>query len=107
MNPTLEGKIREFFDDEDLAELLTAIRESGGLDCTGDCHRHKPGETHCTMIAQGLGLSSTGVKDRVQRLIEMRLVSRRRIKRENTTPLFKFTITPVGEKILQFYQKFI
>jgi hypothetical protein len=85
---------------DDLLAILRIIKEKGGTDCSGTCHHRKPGEFHCHVIGPMLKISSQGVKNRILTLLRAGLLERNRIEREGTYPLFRFTITPAGERVL-------
>jgi len=86
--------------DDDLITILTVLKKKGGTDCTGTCHHRKPGEFHCHTFGRMLNISSQGVKNRLLRLMRMGLVKRNRIARPSSTPLVRFTITDLAEKVL-------
>lgn len=85
----------------DLLNILRIIRERGGTDCSGTCHHRKPGEFHCHSIGRDLSISSSGVKERILTLVRMGLLNRRRIDRERTYPLTKFTVSEDGIRVLE------
>jgi DNA-binding MarR family transcriptional regulator len=85
---------------EDLMLILRMIRDKGGTDCSGTCHHRKPGEFHCHTMSQELKISSSGVKERILSLVRMGLLNRRRIERQGTYPLTKFTVSDEGRRIL-------
>ena len=80
--------------------MLRMIKEHGGTDCTGTCHHRKPGEFHCHVFGRMLKLSSHGIRTRVIKLVNMGLLERNRIKRDNGSLLVKYTITRAGEDLL-------
>lgn len=86
---------------EDHLAILSMIRDRGGTDCTGTCHHRKPGEFHCHTIGQILNLSSQGVKNRILELLRAGLLQRTRpARKDSSTLLVRFTITPEGERVL-------
>lgn len=88
---------------KEFIRILSAISERGGTDCTGSCHHRKPGEFHCHTLGRQLNLSSQGIKNRILELLRMGLLQRERIDREGAGLLIRFTITPEGQKDLNFY----
>jgi len=90
---------------EDLFAILSIISEKGGTDCTGTCHHRKPGEFHCHTFGQILNLSSQGVKNRILALLHAGLLKRMKLARKGSTPLVRFTITPDGERVLDYYRR--
>lgn len=86
--------------DDDLITILKVLKKKGGTDCTGTCHHRKPGEFHCHTFGSMLNLSSQGIKNRLLRLMRMGLVARTRIPRPHSTPLVRFIITDMAEKVL-------
>jgi hypothetical protein len=90
---------------ENSLAILSVIRDRGGTDCTGTCHHRKPGEFHCHTFGNMLNLSSQGVKNRILALLRDGLLERKRVDRDDSTLLVRFTITPEGESILDRYQR--
>jgi len=89
---------------QDLLDVLRSMKEKGGLDCIGGCRTRQPGEVHCQHIGPELEMSVTGVKERAMILLEKGLLNRARTHRvgsgiEGT----KWTVTPLGEKVLERY----
>lgn len=89
---------------ENSLAILSIIRDKGGTDCTGTCHHRKPGEFHCHTFGNMLNLSSQGVKNRILAMLRDGLLERKRVDRDDSTLLVRFTITPEGERILDSYQ---
>jgi predicted ArsR family transcriptional regulator len=85
---------------EDLLTIMRIVKEKGGTDCSGSCHHRKPGELHCHALAQMLRVSSSGIKERLLKLVHLGLMERRRIEREADTPIIRFVLSPDGEKVL-------
>lgn len=90
---------------EDHIRILAVIREKGGTDCTGTCHHRKPGEFHCHTFGRMLNLSSQGVKNRILKLLRLGLLRREKVKREDSTLLVRFLITPEGEETLALLKR--
>ncbi len=90
----------------DLLTIMKIIQERGGTDCSGSCHHRKPGEFHCHTISQELKISSSGVKERILTLVRMGLLERRRIEREGTYPITKFTLSEEGRRALEVQNNF-
>jgi predicted ArsR family transcriptional regulator len=86
-------------------DLLEAIKEVGGLDCSGNCRVRKPGEMHCSTIAGKLGLSPTSVKVRIQDLLRMGLIIRSREDAGRGRIILKFRISPLAERTLEVYHR--
>jgi hypothetical protein len=85
--------------------ILSIIRDRGGTDCTGTCHHRKPGEFHCHTFGNMLNLSSQGVKNRILEMLREGLLERKRLHRDGSTLLVRFTITPDGEKALDNFSR--
>lgn len=85
---------------EDLLTILKVIAEKGGTDCSGTCHHRKPGEFHCHTFGNMLKISSTGVKNRILKLLRMGLLERQRIENEGTFPLTRFIVSREGMEVL-------
>jgi len=84
----------------DLLAIMRVVKEKGGTECTGSCHHRKPEEFHCHTLAQMLKISSSGVKERLLRLLHMGLMERHRIERETGSPIVSFVVSPEGERVL-------
>ncbi len=89
----------------DLLTILEIIAEKGGTDCSGSCHHRKPGEFHCHVFGNMLKISSTGVKNRILKLLRMGFLERHRIEREGTWPLTRFMISSAGMEVLAGQKK--
>ncbi len=85
---------------DDLMGILCLIQHHGASYCAGTCEHRKPGELHCHAMGQALGLSSTGVKNRMQRLIQLGLLDRRRVERADGKVLGCVTLTSAGSRAL-------
>jgi predicted ArsR family transcriptional regulator len=85
---------------DDLLAIMKTIREKGGTDCSGTCHHRKSGEFHCHIMGQDLGISSSGVKERILTLVRMGLLERTRLERQGTYPITRFIVSAKGEKAL-------
>jgi DNA-binding HxlR family transcriptional regulator len=90
---------------EDMINVLRVLKEQGGTDCTGTCHHRKPGEFHCHNLGMMINISSQGVKHRLLSLMRLGLVKRVRVKREDSTLLVRFVVTPLGDEILARYDR--
>ncbi len=86
--------------DEDLVAILRVIRDRGATACSGSCHHRKPGEFHCHSISQELRISSSGVKERILKLVRMGLLVRHRVSRQGTYPVTEFTVSEEGGRAL-------
>jgi len=84
----------------DLIAIMRIVKDKGGTDCSGTCHHRLPGEFHCHALAQMVKVSSSGVKERLLRLVNMGLLERLRIERDGHTPMARFVVTQEGEKVL-------
>jgi hypothetical protein len=85
---------------QDLLAILRIVKERGGTDCSGSCHHRKPGEFHCHTVGQMLNISSSGIKERILRLVRLGLLERRQLQKEGEYPLTKFMVTSLGDEIL-------
>jgi DNA-binding MarR family transcriptional regulator len=85
---------------QDLLAILSIVKERGGTDCSGSCHHRRPGEFHCHTVGQMLNISSSGMKERILRLVQMGLMERQRVEKKGEFPLTKFLVTEQGEKVL-------
>lgn len=85
---------------QDLLGILRIVKEHGGTDCSGSCHHRRPGEFHCHTVAQMLNISSSGMKERILKLVRMGLLERQRIEKEIDFPLTKFRVSRLGEEVL-------
>ena len=101
----LAEKMKTFFGDEGLQVLMRFTKEKGAIHCSGSCEQRRPDEIHCYYVGPTLKLSTSGVRDRLYRLVEMGLMKRRRVPREGLPPVTEFAVSPVGEKVLAFYEK--
>lgn len=84
----------------DLLAMLRIIRNHQGTDCTGSCHHRRPGEFHCHTLARELKVSSSGVKQRILKLLQLGLLERRCVERPGEAPLVRFQLSPLGEQVL-------
>ncbi|MBI5250585.1 MAG: hypothetical protein HY912_13930 [Desulfomonile tiedjei] len=85
---------------DDLLCVMKTIRKKGGTDCSGSCHHRKPGEFHCHTIGQDLGISSSGVKERILTLVRMGLLERNKLERQGTFPITRFIVSVKGQEVL-------
>ena len=88
---------------EDLLALMAIIKEYGGTDCTGTCHHRKHGEFHCHTAGRILKISSQGVKNRLMELFRAGYLDKRRIDREDSTTMVRYTVSEQGEQALAPY----
>lgn len=86
---------------EDLLALLALIDEYGSTVCVGTCEHRKPGELHCLNISQLLKISTTGVKNRLRKLVMMGYLDRDRVKREDGKVMGEYTLSEDGLKLLK------
>ena len=86
---------------EDLLALLALIDEYGSTVCVGTCEHRKPGELHCLNISQLLKISTTGVKNRLRKLVMMGYLNRNRVEREDGKVMGQYTLSKDGLKLLQ------
>ena len=85
----------------DRLAILALIREVGSSICTGTCEHRKPGELHCHSIGQKIKISSAGVKRRLRELVQMGLLKRDRIEREDGKVMAKYTVSDKGLDLLE------
>ena len=86
---------------EDLLALLTLIDEYGSSVCVGTCEHRKPGELHCMNISQLMKISTTGVKNRLRKLVLMGYLNRDRVEREDGKVMGQYTLSEEGLKLLK------
>ncbi len=86
---------------KEMLAILKVIREQGGTDCTGSCHHRQPGEFHCHTVAQILRISSSSIKKYILELVNLGLLERQRLSRTGNTPVTRFRLTPLGERVLR------
>jgi predicted ArsR family transcriptional regulator len=86
---------------DDLLALLALIDEYGSSVCVGTCEHRKPGELHCLNISHLLKLSSTGVKNRLRKLVLMGYLNRDRVEREDGKVMGQYTLSEEGLKLLK------
>lgn len=79
---------------DDYIRLLKVIHEAGSTVCVGTCEHRKPSELHCHGIAGILKISSSGVKSRLRALVELGLLRKERVEREDGKVMAKYTTTP-------------
>jgi predicted ArsR family transcriptional regulator len=85
---------------EDLLALLALIDEYGSTVCVGTCEHRKPGELHCLNISQLLKISTTGVKNRLRKLVMMGYLNRDRVERDDGKVMGQYTLSKEGLKLL-------
>lgn len=86
---------------DDLLALLALIDTFGSSVCVGTCEHRKPGELHCLTISHRLKISSTGVKNRLRKLVSMGYLDRNRVEREDGKVMGQYTLSEEGLKLLQ------
>lgn len=84
----------------DRLDILAMIREVGSSVCVGTCEHRKPGELHCHNISQKMKISSTGVKNRLREMVQMGLLNRDRVEREDGKVMAKYTVSEKGLALL-------
>jgi predicted ArsR family transcriptional regulator len=86
---------------DDLLALLKLIREEGSSVCAGTCEHSKPYELHCHRASYVLKISSSGFKRRLRELVDMGLLKKERVKRdEDGKVVGRWTLTEEGCKYL-------
>jgi predicted ArsR family transcriptional regulator len=90
----------EFELSHNLFSILGFIDEVGGIHCTGSCARKSPGEVHCHAISQELEISSSGARERIQRLQTMGLIECHRETTKTGSVRSIFTVTSEGQQVL-------
>jgi len=91
---------------EDYVAILKVMKERGGTDCTGNCRIQRPGEFHCSEIAQILDMSASGIRKRIADLLCMGLVERHRIDKGVVAGVTKHTVSPAGQEVLdKWYER--
>jgi DNA-binding HxlR family transcriptional regulator len=98
-------KMKAFFGDEALQVILKFVKDMGAVHCSGSCEQRRPDEIHCYDIGPSLEMSTSAVRDRLFSLVDMGLMKRRRVPRAGLPPVTEFALSPVGEKVLAFYEK--
>lgn len=86
---------------EDLLALLALIDEFGSSVCVGTCEHRKPGELHCLNISQRLKISTTGVKNRLRKLVSMGYLKRERVKRGDGKVMGEYTLSEEGLQLIR------
>ena len=84
----------------DRMAILEIIRDAGCSICTGTCEHRKIGELHCHNISQRLKISSAGVKRRLREMVNMGLLNRDRVEREDGKVMAKYTLSEKGSELL-------
>ncbi|MFZ1984316.1 MAG: hypothetical protein WAU91_07865 [Desulfatitalea sp.] len=85
----------------DRLAILALIREVGCSICTGTCEHRKPGEIHCHHISRRIKISSTGVKRRLREMVQMGLLHRDRVERQDGKVMAKYTVSEKGLELLE------
>jgi len=84
----------------DRLAILAVIREAGCSICTGTCEHRKPGELHCHTIGQRIKISSAGVKRRLRELVQMGLLKRNRVERNDGKVMAQYKVSEKGLELL-------
>jgi DNA-binding HxlR family transcriptional regulator len=84
----------------DRLAILALIREVGTSVCTGTCEHRKPGEMHCHNIGRQIRISSTGVKNRLREMVQMGLLNRERVERQDGKVMARYTVSAKGLELL-------
>jgi predicted ArsR family transcriptional regulator len=86
---------------DDLLALLKLIETVGESICVGTCEHRKPGELHCLNISQALKISSSGAKNRLRKLVQLGMLNRDRLEREEDGKVMAvYTLSPQGRAFL-------
>jgi len=85
----------------DRLAILALIKETGASICAGTCEHRKPGELHCHNIGRRIKISSSGVKRRLREMVQMGLLSRRRIERADGKVVAQYTVSEKGMDLLE------
>jgi DNA-binding HxlR family transcriptional regulator len=85
----------------DRLAILAIIREVGCSICTGTCEHRKPGEVHCHHISRRIKISSAGVKRRLREMVQMGLLNRDRVERQDGKVMAKYTVSEKGRELLE------
>jgi predicted transcriptional regulator len=88
---------------DDLVAVMRLVKEKESTVCAGTCEHRLPGELHCLTAAQILKISTSGYKRRLRKLVEMGLMDRNRVQREDGANVAKYTLNEAGEKALKGY----
>lgn len=86
---------------KDRLAILSLIRQIGTSVCTGTCEHRKPGEWHCHNISREVKISSAGVKRRLREMVEMGLLDRNLIEREDGKVMAQYTLSEKGMVFLK------
>lgn len=84
----------------DRLAILALIKEAGCSVCAGTCEHRKLGELHCHNISQRIKISSAGVKRRLREMVQMGLLNRERVERDDGKVLAKYTVSEKGLELL-------
>lgn len=84
----------------DRLAILAIIKEVGCSVCVGTCEHRKPGELHCHNISRKIKISSAGVKRRLREMVQMGLLNRERVEREDGKVMAKYTVSEKGLALL-------
>jgi DNA-binding HxlR family transcriptional regulator len=85
----------------DRLAVLRLVHEFGSSVCVGTCEHRKPGELHCHNIGQAVKISSAGAKRRLFELVELGLLVRERVEREDGKVVGRYTVSPQGLELLK------
>jgi DNA-binding HxlR family transcriptional regulator len=85
----------------DRLAILALIKEVGVSVCTGTCEHRKPGELHCHTIGQKVKISSAGVKHRLREMVQMGLLTRERVERQDGKVMAKYSVSEKGLELLE------
>lgn len=86
---------------DDLLGILKLIDNVGTSICVGTCEHRKPGELHCHNISAALRISSSGVKNRLRKLVQMGYLNRDRVERYDGKVMAEYTVSEEGSKLLK------
>jgi len=84
----------------DRLAILALIREVGTSVCAGTCEHRKPGEMHCHTIGRQVRISSAGVKRRLREMVQMGLLDRERVERQDGKVMAQYTVSEKGVELL-------
>jgi DNA-binding MarR family transcriptional regulator len=85
----------------DRLAILALIKETGASICTGTCEHRKPGELHCHNIGRRIKISSSGVKRRLREMVQMGLLDRKRVERQDGKVTAQYTVSEKGLELLE------
>lgn len=84
----------------DRLKILAIIKDVGCSVCAGTCEHRKPGELHCHNISRQVKISSAGVKRRLREMVQMGLLIRERVERQDGKVMAKYTVAEKGLALL-------